>query len=58
MNPNKPEISGDEWLLFLLLMAMNPLPVKTQEELERDEIIADYYREQEFGKLGHGDIDE
>lgn len=45
MNPDKPEISCDEWLLFLLLMAMNPPPVKTQEEIERDEIIADYYRQ-------------
>ena len=60
MNPNKPEISGDEWLLFLLLMAMCPRPpMKTQEELEHDEIIADYYRQQELGEhRGHGDIDE
>lgn len=47
MNPDKPEISGDEWLLFLLLMAMCPRPpVKTPEELERDE------------NKGHGDVDE
>lgn len=40
MNQNKPEISGDEWLLFLLLMAMCPRPpAKTQEELEHDEIM-------------------
>lgn len=59
MNPNKPGISGDEWLLLLLLMAMNPLPIKTEEELERDKIVADYYRQQELGEhRGHGDVDE